>query len=357
MIPPAAQCSRVSESDRNMAKFNAEHDPPPLLAEAEVRAVAAAFAAHHTAKRNPFSISGAITWRGRSYHCKQGRRCLAAEAQALAQARELSDHAAVRVVPLAGYDAASNTLITHHVTGESLFNALWNGTDWRRIWLRDRTDWPGLMHALGAWLQQLHAQADHTHACGSTPPLSLDLLATINDRLETVRRHSAAAAGVDDALLDRIADLAADLAHDPVWQHQPQAMIHADLTLGNMLLDPGGAVTVLDFGYTRRGYAIEDVARLWCSLWELASCGRRRRAAVQPAMAALLEGYGLPGHVVDAPAFTLLRIWNAATRLNEAVCTRRGYRRRTAHLHEKLTACHVRWLTHELAADNLHRAA
>ena len=50
------------------------------------------------------------------------------------------------------------------------------------------------------------------------------------------------------------------------WESLPEALIHADLTAGNVLLEPDGAVTVLDFALANRWPRLQEIAVIASSL-------------------------------------------------------------------------------------------
>jgi Ser/Thr protein kinase RdoA (MazF antagonist) len=70
---------------------------------------------------------------------------------------------------------------------------------------------------------------------------------------------------LDDEQRRLVDGAVADLA-DVDWDALPHALIHADLTAGNVLLGPGGEVTVLDFALANRWPRLQELAVIAASL-------------------------------------------------------------------------------------------
>lgn len=326
---------------------------------ADVAAIAAHFLDAHAAdapyRRGPRSVTGCVTVAGQRFFCKTSDEGLANEAEALEACRALPGGGAY-AVPFVGYDADRNVLVTEPVEGGNLFNRLWNATDPWRIWEAPHRRFDWLFLQLARWLRAFHSLPTGPTTPRKTPRTAIDhLLTMIDARLHTVR--AVGDAGLSEAQLDAVARIAQRLARSEAWATQPMAMIHGDLTPVNILAESDRSLVVIDFGNVRHGYALEDLARLWTSLWEIAQTTAWRRHWLGSAMDVLIAGFGQAHGVIDSEPFTFLRVWNGVTRLHEAATTARRYRPPAAKLHRALLIHHIRYLRALAAEGDAQRRA
>jgi len=102
------------------------------------------------------------------------------------------------------------------------------------------------------------------------------------------------------------------------WETFPTGRIHGDFIPGNMIVERSGRMRIFDFGDTRDGFLIEDVARFCYSLREIAGCGWRRKVVFRAAAHGFLEAYADAGAAfANSAAFQALSLWNALIRLRE----------------------------------------
>jgi Ser/Thr protein kinase RdoA (MazF antagonist) len=96
-------------------------------------------------------------------------------------------------------------------------------------------------------------------AIGNLVPLARQ----VGDLLDAEQRHFV------DACLDEL-----DGVH---WRALPEALIHADLTAGNLLVAPDGELTVLDFALANRWPRLQELAVIAASLMHGAPGSLRER--------------------------------------------------------------------------------
>lgn len=112
-----------------------------------------------------------------------------------------------------------------------------------------------------AELARLVEQAVCIHACQARPPLVFDSWAIAN---------LVPLAGQVGDLLDMcqrrlVGDAISAMAAAGFWS-LPVTLIHADLTAGNVVLGPGGELTVLDFALANRWPRLQELAVIAASL-------------------------------------------------------------------------------------------
>jgi tRNA A-37 threonylcarbamoyl transferase component Bud32 len=127
--------------------------------------------------------------------------------------------------------------------------------------------------------------------------------------------------------------------------------VHADMSLGNVLVSPG-RVVVLDFAMATRGTYLHDLARVFVHLDTLGVKPQFGRAAIRRLQMALLRGFD-PALTPDHPLFRLLVLMHRINHFT-TLCVRpapfksRLYNRILRQHHRRLLAT-------ELAASGRHR--
>ena len=263
------------------------------------------------ARQNLRSTTAVATCGGRFVSLKTSDTNLEREAATL---RDLQDcrTADARVVPFLAYDAGRNVLATEYVHGDSLFNVLWNGTSRWRVQARHTHRCDRLVVAAAGWLSAFRRCGPQCHDRTKDSAAVLAwLTSTATKRLDIVGRSESKIVSTADLLRLR-------LWTQRMAEHLERAtfgcrIIHGDYCASNILVDSESTVVVLDFADSRVGLDLEDTVRLWCSVWEIAMCGRRRHTL----LAASLNAIAHSG--AESPAqcgmFDFLRAWNGITKL------------------------------------------
>jgi hypothetical protein len=101
---------------------------------------------------------------------------------------------------------------------------------------------------------------------------------------------------------------------------QPLVAIHADLCPGNILVTPGGGVSVLDFAMVQSGPLYHDVAHLFLHLERLKARPRLRSAFVSSFQSALLRACHGFGPRPD-PLFRLMLLQHAVCHVTQLADT------------------------------------
>jgi len=322
--------------------------PSPAGADvpASLDGLADAFNTSNQASVNIRSTTALVRFDNRDVHLKTSDIDLGVEAAALRDAATLGHYDDVRSVSLIAFDAGRNVLTTEHAEGESLFNVLWNSTSIRTS--------PGGVDAAGCcsaaeriarWIRAFHAlSAERGAAVG---PRSEECLSVIVEsalgKLDSLERsgHSPLRRHEHEAVRRFIVTAASS----PDWASLPVRRIHGDFCHANMLMRRDGVVSVIDFADCRWGFALEDYVRLWCSIWEIAETGRRRRRALEPALFRVLAAAGLDPQMTRTPPFLLLRTWNAITKMLEAATVANRLPLGTRFVVRRLAGVHNRWLS------------
>jgi hypothetical protein len=311
-----------------------------------------AFLADEALTRNPRSVTAVRMVDGRRYHFKHSRESLAAEARGFELAGTVGEVAGVRAVALTVFDEHANVLVTEGEEGESLFNALWNGSS-RLASARRRSDWPAVLGRSAGWLAAFHRLSGESVSRDLAPLRRASaeeclehLRRSFGRKLAVVResRRAPLSPAEADGLLERVEE---ELRPD-LWREVPIRYLHGDFAPANQLFCADGSIRILDFGDARVGFALEDLVRLWTSVWELTHCGRLRARLLHPALARMLGDYGLSSGVPESRPFRLLRAWNAVTQVSVACVSRSRYDFSTAWTHRRLMQAERGWLRREI---------
>ena len=298
--------------------------------------------------RLPRSSSVVCDVAGKTLFLKRAEIDLAPEAESIRAAAAADGHRA-HAVSFAAYDETSNTLATHFVRGDSLFNRIWNGTSWLP---RRRLDLDGTFAALGEWLKRYHhtgeGESDDAEQRQSATGW---VRASLGRKL--ARLCSSGSAGsssqviaVDPDLSTRIERAADCWFGDAAWSSIAMARIHGDFTHANVLVASCGKCVVLDFTDTRWGFALEDVVRMWCALGQIGATGRRRSEAARRAQEAFLRSYGAIANKDDCESvpFRAVRLWNAITKINEYVSNSHVVDRNTRRILRSMARAELAWV-------------
>lgn len=243
------------------------------------------------------------------------------EARALERAAAIQEIEDVRAVRLVGLDVSRGVLVTRYAPGGSAFNLVWNSTSIVRphLW-RHRTTAMDLPRRVGRWLRALHEVPNPEPVPHRDRKCHLHqaLLRKI-DGIESRAAHL-----LRGPLNLATRQLCERLIASSSWDELRTVCVHGDLTLSNLVTTVDGNATVLDFGDSQSGFALEDVVRFWCSVRELARTGRVRRWLLRDAADRFLSEYGLADNVASSAPFRYLVVWNAVNRLSEHAWLLRG---------------------------------
>jgi serine/threonine protein kinase len=86
--------------------------------------------------------------------------------------------------------------------------------------------------------------------------------------------------------------------------------VHGDFSLDNILITKEGELIVHDFGDSRRGFFLQDVCRLWASIWAVSETSPLRARLLRPCLASFENAYGVDLGASNQPLLGLVRLWN-----------------------------------------------
>ena len=291
-----------------------------------------------SARRHLRSQTAVSQFEGLAAHLKTSDTNLALEADVLSRIQECKTPGA-RPVRLLKYEPSDNVLITEYVAGNSLFNELWNATSIPAYFSFRRRSCHGLVIESASWLRGFHAAT----GLRLDPPAAtraLDwVMTTAEQRMVAIRTSRRPV--LSDADLQAIGAFMRR-QFDAADRDRVQVCgIHGDYCPTNMIVDDTSAVVVLDFADTRTGLALEDVARLWSSIWEMGHCGIVRAHVFRSVLPAIVSAASA---TLDEPAFRLLRAWNAVTRIHQYATVGHKLPYSTRQILKRLAAVNVQWL-------------
>jgi aminoglycoside phosphotransferase (APT) family kinase protein len=300
----------------------------------------AAFAGSYAGQQFPRSRTDLASWRGRRIHLKTSSEDLSVEADALREANHSRTVNGVSALPLVVYDRSRNVLITEYVDGSSLFNLAWNQTALVRAYRRRPSRVAPTVLAVARWLDEYHRTA-----CGDAARRS-DCLGWIRRSLDSklARLREVSPRVVSEASAHLIRVKFSEALEDPIWSSLPVCRIHGDFCHANVIVREDGSCVVVDFGDSRVGFALEDVVRLWASMWEITRCGTYRHRLLSPILPQILSANRLSPPIFESPAFVALRAWNAVTKMLQAAANREHLSITTRSMVSRLAAKHQHWL-------------
>lgn len=266
-------------------------------------------ATHHENPRSTGSMDG-------DYYRKTSSAVnFSAEADELARCAALhlrTPH--VQPAELIDFDPESNTLTTKRIVGQELFLTLWNPTgllgQLRGQHMPDRETLFQHIEELGEWLALYHASSRRPGpGTRGNPSLTTSFHQKLNElaaarllprrQIERLRHRCIGPLGG---------------THDDTEGFS--CRIHGDFIVYNLLLDQNLTLHVLDFGDTRIGNNLEDVARFYSQLWAMAQTSNERRHLFLPLLERFLLAYGLKPHITDTPCFQAMLAYNFVMHLN-----------------------------------------
>lgn len=252
----------------------------------------------------------------------------------------LNDPECGAVPPMAWYPDLL-AIVTEEVAGPTLLQYLSH----EATWLPGRatvTDSHLVMSTVGRWIRALQSVEPP-----GAPADRGSFADYINVRLTRLVEHPNAAfsSARRDGVLRHIESLVSSVRDDELTQ----VLIHADLSLGNVLV-AGRRIVVLDFAMSRMGTTLHDLTRVHLQVGLLALKPWARRQRLRTLQEALLHGYD-PALTTNHPLFRLLTLLHRVNNLTSLYLRPQGlkvYNRLVRRNHE-------RWIADELARQDAGR--
>jgi hypothetical protein len=216
--------------------------------------------------------------------------------------------------------------LLHHLHTE----AAWFPSDARVATLLE------LMGTTGRWIRSFQ------HSVPGGGHTTIDgLRRYVDDRLQRLVRGSASFTERDrHAVLNYIDAVGAQVAREDL----AEVAIHSDLGPGNILVC-GRRVVVLDFGMTRLGTRLHDLARLYVQLELMAVKPWFRAELIHRLQRALMDGFD-PMLTLEHPLFRLLLLLHRVNHLGTVTLTHT--RIPEAFYNRFVSRQHRRWINAEL---------
>lgn len=251
------------------------------------------------------------------YRKHTDQQSLAPEAAELkrCQSEELST-AHVQALTFVDFDEAANTLTTKRVMADQLFHTLWNSTYIIGRLRGNRLQNPEVIEdrieELGAWLAKYHASSRQPEgACLQACWLEQALI----NKIQVIRDETS----LSNQLLERIESHFRPILtklNEPNFLTSQNAFVcrvHGDFVIYNVMIDQNRDLHVADFGDTRMSGNLEDVARMYSSLWAIANTSQYRKRVLGSLPDRFLRGYGLNPNITATPYFKANLAYNFLT--------------------------------------------
>jgi hypothetical protein len=143
---------------------------------------------------------------------------------------------------------------------------------------------------------------------------------------------------------DRILDHIDRLGSDVPGSELQSVMIHADMALGNILVE-GDRVVVLDFAMANRGSYLHDLSRLYLQIGLLRAKPVFTSAVIKGIQQALLRGFD-PALTTQHPLFRILLMRHSVNHFSTLSLRREAFPARV--LSDRMRRMHWRWIESEL---------
>lgn len=222
-------------------------------------------------------------------------------------------------VEFLGYDETTNTLSTRKIQGKELFHTLWNPTYWLGRLRGKRLESPQLVfdriEELGTWLKRYHQSSIEPNPDGQA---AMWLKTSFEEKLDSLQEERVLTGTFVKQVKKRFVEpLTALTDSDFHARNQIQTcQVHGDFIIYNILLDAKHNAHVLDFGDTRRATNIEDLARMYSSLWAIAQTNSTRKRLFTPLLARFLKAYGLDEQITQTEFFQCNLAYNFIVHLS-----------------------------------------
>jgi hypothetical protein len=195
------------------------------------------------------------------------------------------------------------------------------------------------LSAVGRWLQAFQSIEPGTGLVDM--PALRDY---VDIRLQRLVDHGVSTGAFRERVLNHLDTLTARVPPSEL----ADVIIHADLAMGNILVD-GRRVVVLDFAMVQRGSVLHDISRLYLQLDVLRAKPTFRPAVIRALQEALLKGYDL----TLTPGRPLFRYLLMLHRINHLATLSLARERLPAALMSgRVRRLHQRWIEQELQSTS-----
>lgn len=298
---------------------------------------------------NPRSVTSLVLDdEGRGTHQKMvsSAEALRVEAKEMSRAAEACSQVKGIGVPVVlSTDIERLTLSTRHISGDSLFNFIWNSTSLvaRQPLRLDQAE--GIGSRIGSWLRAYHrssiGRAHNSTEWSELASSGCRKLARVCDSKSFFLSHK-------DAQQIRGYLKVQAAACEKESQQSPHAQLHGDFTPTNLLVASSGELHVLDFGDSRVGEPWFDCVRFTHDLWAVGQV-RRRRSVLRTLEKSFWIAYGTKRAPLQ---HEFMKCWNSLCFLSSYVSSRHllGFTGRWAA--RRLTRIHSRWLKTHIVQDS-----
>lgn len=259
----------------------------------------------------------------------------------------------IRTVKFVSYDEEKNLLSTKRIYGNELFLLLWNATSLLGI-LRGKNKLINFDVAssrakeLGDWLSKYHRSTSFTE-CNAE--VSDWLKKSFITKLQGIRENNLLPEKKLRKIELHFLKEFDNLIHDEYLEKNNVKIcrIHGDFIIYNMLFDKEDNIHVMDFGDTRKGTNIEDVARLYSNLWAISQTSRLRKAKFLKMADNFLQAYGLKKDIVDTPFFKAVMAYNFLIHLYGQFCMRDSLSFNSNYELSQITKAGIAWIDKQLS--------
>lgn len=305
-------------------------------------------AEQNTHKVNPRStgISNSTT-----YEKHTNERSLKPEAEELLRCQTLgiqTEH--VGPVEILSFDERTNRLTTRKANAKELFHTVWNATYLLGRLKGHKLNDPDVVTSriveLGTWLRKYHDSSRTTHADGNGSWLE----GAFHRKIKDIR---------DDRLLpeEKIQKIEKRFGKELEKLHQPGYLaefnafpckIHGDFIIYNVMVDEERNLHIVDFGDTRVSGNLEDVSRMYSSLWAIADTNRIRRRLLEGIPEQFLQAYGYSPDIVETPYFQCNLAYNFLVHLEGQYYMRDMLSWTSYREMSQITKAGIRWINRHL---------
>jgi len=303
-------------------------------------------------QNNPRSLTNHYAIEGKTYHFKWASTDLSAEAEQLQLIDNKLRNDEIQVIKLVHFEKNKNVLITEHIEGNSCFNVIWNKFSYLDFWRNQDIPWEKKLIELIQWLHNYHNLTDNLNTSEVNKKYCELLRGKMMSKLKCIEnsQHNP----FDHRQCQLITSFIRNNIDDSSWRLQPVHIIHADITLTNILIDSNNQFYILDFGDSHAGFAIEDFVQLWCCIWEISEQSLKKKKYLDPILQEMIVTYNdqqkakkSPTLDLTNPSFKMLRLYRGLIRINEGCqdyIKNNTYSFSTRFTHNKLMSSHSRYI-------------
>src|SRR5690554_5880468 len=183
----------------------------------------------------------------------------------------------VRALTFVDFEESTNTLTTKRVVADQLFHTIWNSTYLIGRMRGHRLQSPELLadriEELGGWLAKYHASSQQPE---STWRQAHWLEQALINKIQVIRDETSLSSRLLNRIESHYRPIVAML-NEPGFLASQNAFVcrvHGDFVIYNVMIDRSSNLHVADFGDTRLSGNLEDVARMYSSLWAIVNTSR-----------------------------------------------------------------------------------